>query len=506
MTKINDKKFTIAIIVLYLIIVLPLAYVLNIWMDEASTLHTTQNGLYYSLQNALSDEKQAPLYFFVMSLWRYAGDSIFWARLFSIICGAAAIKFFYDLARRLFDETQAKFVTAFFAFHPFFIWTSLEIRLYSLLILLSVLLLEFFETGYLHFREINEKPIARARKLFTILAVVAIYTNYYAGFLLPGFFLALIVLKRWREAKNYFLQMLIVAVLIAPLVVIIKLQFDVRESSYAVETSFIEGIRIIWNHILTFVFPTELSPESEPTIVSIIRVWLARLGILATIFVLAKSRFRAFDEKVQAFGMVAATVILFLFAAYFALGAAHVALRHYTPLFAPFFLFAALLFVRLFPSHKWLFGLAIIFAVLFPYSIYKQYPTLAKRGDWKRVAQFIEQNEKPNQPIVIFQNYDALSLPYYYHGVNKILPDRNFFAWSPGNSFSSEDALLDQTKFVVSQIPPDATEIWLATEDLCQDAETKAACRPLENFVEANYTVLETKDFYKERIRLLRKK
>ena len=74
------------------------------------------------------------------------------------------------------------------------------------------------------------------------------------------------------------------------------------------------------------------------------------------------------------------------------------------------------------------------------------------------------------------------------------------------NDWSSENALKEQTEFVISEIPRDAAEIWLATEDACQDEETKAACRTLENFVEANYTVEQTKDFYKERVRLLRKK
>ena len=123
-----------------------------------------------------------------------------------------------------------------------------------------------------------------------------------------------------------------------------------------------------------------------------------------------------------------------------------------------------------------------------------------------RIAQFIKENEKPNQPIIVFQNYDALSLPFHYKGINRILPDEKFFAWNTEDSLSNENAFKNQIAFVISEIPPDAQEIWLATEEVCQTAETKAACRPLENFVEANYTVIETKDFYLERLRLLRKK
>ena len=60
-----------------------------------------------------------------------------------------------------------------------------------------------------------------------------------------------------------------------------------------------------------------------------------------------------------------------------------------------------------------------------------------------------------------------------------------------------------QIEFLISKIPPDSEEIWLLTNDKC---DVKQSCEPLEKFVEANYTIIEEKDFYKEKVRLLRKK
>jgi hypothetical protein len=79
------------LIALHLAVTLPLAYLLNIWVDEASTLYTTENGFSSALQNALAQEKQAPLYFWVLSLWRALNGSVFFARLLSIIFSVAAI-------------------------------------------------------------------------------------------------------------------------------------------------------------------------------------------------------------------------------------------------------------------------------------------------------------------------------------------------------------------------------------------------------------------------------
>src|SRR5215213_6298783 len=78
-------SFTSFLILAHLAVTLPLAYFLNVWMDEASTLYTTQNGFFQTFQNVFADEKQAPLYFLLLSLWRELNGSIFFARALSIV-------------------------------------------------------------------------------------------------------------------------------------------------------------------------------------------------------------------------------------------------------------------------------------------------------------------------------------------------------------------------------------------------------------------------------------
>jgi hypothetical protein len=514
-------RFPFFLILAHLAVTLPLAYFLNVWMDEASTLYTTQNGFFQTFQNVFADEKQAPLYFLLLSLWRTLDGSIFFARLLSIIFSCFAVRFFYDLTRGFFGENQARFVSVLFALHPFLIWTSLEIRGYSLVILLSVLLLKLFDENFYRTdaqernaeRETQNAESAIHRSsfilhrsfLFVLVAIVALYTNYYLGFLLAGCFAALLVSKKFKAARDYFLQMLIVLVAILPLLWIIKQQFAANAGGFQPDKSFLEGARLVWNHALNLAFPTELSPQSESSIVSVVRIWLARFGIFLMCFLLARRNFRQINKDVLAFGTISAVVVAFLLGAYFLLGGVYVALRHTAVLLVPLSMFVALLLSAVLPRRSWIF-FAVVFAFLYPYSVYKSYPQAAKRGDWIRVARFIEANETPNQPIIVFQNYDALSLPFHYRGANRILPDENFFAWSFEENPSSETALEKQIEFVISEIPPEAEEIWLATEEICQDAKTSIACQPLENFVQANYTIEKQKDFYLERVRLLRKK
>jgi hypothetical protein len=501
---INAKSFLFVLMLLHLAIVLPLAFYLNVWMDEASTLYTTQHGFFFAIQNAAADEKQAPLYFWLMGLWREINHSIFFARLFSIAASLCAIKFFFDLAGKFFTEKQAGFAAAFFALHPVLIWMSLEIRVYSTVVLLSVLLLKFFCEGYLEESETKTSP-DKARIFYVLTAIIALYTNYYLGFILAGNFFALLVLKRFQALKIYVMQMLIAGFCSLPLLWLIKQQFAANTGGFRPEIPVLEGFQRLWGYILSFILPTELFPGKDTTEISIIRNWIVRIGLLLTIIFLVRSWRRGFENREKIFGAISAVVGAFLFAGYLLSGREYFELRHTSPLFVPFVLLAASLFFRLVPQ-KFYAMIALMFAVLFSYSLYHQYSPLAKRGDWYRVAKFIETHEKPNQPIIVFRNFDALSLPPHYRGINKILPDKKFFDWSSEDSFLSENAWKNQTEFIISQIPADASEIWLATEEFCQIEESAPACRPLENFVEENFTVALTQDFYKERLRLLQRK
>lgn len=498
MQKSEPPKIVYLLIVLHLAITLPLAYILNIWVDEASTLYNTEQGFIHTLQNISQTEKQAPLYFMLLSLWRDLDGSIFFARLFSIICSCLAIKFFYDLAHRFFSEKQTILITTFFALHPFLIWNSLEIRLYTMIILLSVLLLKFFADGYLN-------STSRSRIAFIITAIIGLYTNYYIGFLLVGGFLGLLVLRRWQSAKTYFWQMFIVGLAFLPLVWEIKTQLDINTSGHKEIIHLIDGIRTLWGHFLTIIFPTELLAPEETTKISFLRVWLIRFGLLGVILLLVKNKFRAVDEKVLLFGVFSTVILGFMLFAFSILGGSYIALRHSSVLFVPLILLVASIFVNLLPEKGWIV-LAIIFALLFPYSIYTIYPTFAKRGDWKNIAKFIEANERPNQPILTSQCYDAIALPYHYHGKNKILPDERFFEWDLEDSIKSENGYKEQIEFLISKVPSNVEYLWLATRDTCHREETAPSCRPLENFVEKNYTIEIEKDFYLQKLRLLRRK
>lgn len=487
------KDFILFLILLHAFIGIFLSLQLNVWSDEASSLFSSEGSVFEAFQNGIKKEKQAPLYFVLLSLWRDIYDSIFFARLFSLVFSLLSIKFFADLISRFFDEHDAKLLTFLFAFHPFLIWSSTEVRLYSFTVFLSIFLVKLFIGSY----------VEDGRRLFfVLLSVFAIYVNYYLGFLIAALYLLLLVKE--GISKRFVVDNLIVIVLILPLGLFVLEQFSMNTAGFREERSFLEGIKILWNHFLSFTLPIGLFPTDEVEVIKVARNWIMRFFVILLLVLLCwKKKF--LSEATIFFGGLSVVISFCLLLAYFLLGADYLQIRHASVLFVSVFLLFWFAVLNVIPRKASLLIVIICFFA-YGYSFYFEYKTMAKRGDWKRVAEFITANESPGQPIIVFRVYDVLALGYHYRGINRILPDERFFDWVLEDRKDSERAFRKQIEFTISEIPAEAREIWFVTEEICHNPRTEVVCRDLENFIVSNYTILLQKDFYLERVRLLRKK
>lgn len=526
--KLFDKENRVLwlAILIHLAIALPLAWTLNVWLDEAWTMRTTANGLAQAFRDAVWEERQAPVYFLILAVWRSANDSLFWARAFSVVCACASIFVFDKLTKRFLHENKRNVFVFFFAAHPFLIYAALEARVYALIVLLSTLLLLVWHDAY------AAGENRRLQFVYVSLGVFALYTNYYLGFGLVAGAAALIVLRRWSALKNYLWQMAAVAVLILPLAYLIKTQFSANNQYFRAEPSFLGGAKLIWNLVNDFVLPTPAQ-----TLFAAARLWIVRIGFLLVVLTgvyqffyrpnaetqKATSKTDLFDRenlnfvsprfgdlnfggsKTFALAVFCAVAAAFLFAAYFLLGADYVQQRHAAPLFAPLFLLlAAVLAKNLSPRN--LIAASGLLIVFYAAALVETYSPLAKRGDWRRVADFIRSGEQPDEPIAVFRVYDALPFKFYYSGQNQVVPPTSFHGWNAENAPESGERWRTQIEFLKTQIPAAQQRLWLITEDRCDAPETAIECRPLEEFVIENYETLETRNFYTRKVRLLKRR
>lgn len=491
LTSANDRLAVLAAIAFNAAMTIPLARALNIWMDEAYTVHTTAGPLAHVIGQALNFELQPPLYFAVLSVWRRIDPSFFFSRMFSTACVWAALWTVACLWRRVAPRLSAAWVLCAVALNPFTISAAVEMRVYALAILLSALMLLFFIDGYVR----QEHP-RRSNALYILVCVLAVYTQYYLSFLMVAGACVLLWRRQYRTLRTYLQHVLVVAILCVPLAIALTRQLHAVQMNGTPNALLETNVRLTAAALVYFVFPGVGVPHpfSVPIIV-------AGIGLLV-LAVLHKDA--GADLKVGSILFVAVVVALLCCAAS-TIADQSILPRYLVGAFIPLLVGVYGLLAGTGEKRVqvvltcWL----VFTLVLSGFSLANAYSPLAKPGDWQRVADFITAHERPNQPVIVFYNYAALPLSYYYRGKNVLVPlpePPNFDVDNRGAS-----ALRDEKQIVtaIGSVRGSHPVIWLVTNDYCGTATLDLNCSLLERFVKKHYLVRESRDFYRSKVRLL---
>ncbi len=185
---------------LFLICLLLLAFALRVyrlpaqslWYDEGVSWYMTRLSL-PALTTWTADDIQPPLYYYLLWPWvRLAGTSEYALRFLSVFFGTLTVPLLWITARRLLWKSAAWLAALILTLSPLHVYYAQEARMYTLLtflgLLSSYLLLRWLETGSPHLRS----PTIWA---YVLTAVAALYTHYFAFFLLVAH--ALYILYLW---------------------------------------------------------------------------------------------------------------------------------------------------------------------------------------------------------------------------------------------------------------------------------------------------------------------
>ncbi|HKS27652.1 MAG TPA: glycosyltransferase family 39 protein [Pyrinomonadaceae bacterium] len=491
------------LILLNLAIAVPLAWVIDLFIDEAFSLHTTSKGIRYAFEQAVYFELQAPLYFVILNLWRAVNDSIFFARLFSVLCIAATIKIAALLSQRLFKTINPAWFAALVALHPYAVWASTQIRLYAFGILLSSLLLLLFHDGFL-----SDKRSRNARLAYLLVAVIALYTQYYLGFLLVGNAVALLCLRKWRSLFIYLAGMLLVGLCFIPMLLLVPGQVSTHTQSVKGLLPLTEALRTISWQIKGFLLPITAWDESGR--MEGVRHWLFRLVYLLVLVALIRavisSRLRNFlTTGTVVVWSVFITTTLFYIAVIRITGEDMLQERHSFALFIPSLLFAFSLLAKVADWRariSWL----LVFLFFSAASLYYAHTPVAKDTVWSRTAAHIMEAEQPNQPILIFHAGNALTFAHYYKGMNVLvpIPYENRFDTYDVRAYVFKDE--QQVNDALARLPGEHESLWLVTDGLCNFIDVDFNCQGLEDFVNKHYLVEEDKTSFNVRTRRLIRK
>jgi mannosyltransferase len=189
---------------------------LSIWYDEMFSIVVAKNSLSGVVTAAATSDVHPPLYYFLLHYWILAfGESDVVIRLLSAIFGIFAIPMVYLVGRTIFSEEiglVAAFVTAV---SPLNVYYSQEARMYSLLVLLTLLSMYFF---ILLMRGTYRITLYIGYVIATILLLYAHAYGFFVVFAQNIYFFTLLILRNLPRAgvKRWIALQCVVALSFVP--------------------------------------------------------------------------------------------------------------------------------------------------------------------------------------------------------------------------------------------------------------------------------------------------
>lgn len=162
----------------------------HLWLDEALSVNIARLPL-RQLPDALRHDGAPPLYYVLLHLWmRVFGSSTIAVRVLSGIFGAAALPLMWIAARRTLGRIAATAAVVLLASSPFAIRYATESRMYSLVVVLTLL-------GYLAVAAALNRPTWRNLAATAAITAALLYTHYWS-FELLAMVTVVIALRAWR--------------------------------------------------------------------------------------------------------------------------------------------------------------------------------------------------------------------------------------------------------------------------------------------------------------------
>ncbi|MDR7519554.1 MAG: glycosyltransferase family 39 protein [Armatimonadota bacterium] len=163
----------------------------SLWIDEALSVVKARLPWPAFLGYVIRYDPNMPLYYGLLHLWLYLGDSEFAIRLLSVIPAVLTIPVLYALGSRLFGARVGLMSALFLGLNAFHLNHSQEARTYSLLVLLVTL-------SSLCFVRAVEVPSRRRWVWYAVVSAAAVYSHLF-GALVPAAHGMALLFRRFRE-------------------------------------------------------------------------------------------------------------------------------------------------------------------------------------------------------------------------------------------------------------------------------------------------------------------
>jgi mannosyltransferase len=199
----NDKHIKLMLFLLVAFqIYFSLTYLgnLSLRLDESQSLYVSGKGTVRIL-NIIAEDVHVPLYLILLKGWQSFFQltplDVVYNRIFSLIFQLISIPVFYQLTKSIFKKKGvAIFSSTLVAISPILFWYANELRMYSLLVLVTIL-------SHFTFRNF-EQDVNKVKKWmqYTFVSIIGIYTHYFYLLVLLSQFVYSIFYKDKFKAKG----------------------------------------------------------------------------------------------------------------------------------------------------------------------------------------------------------------------------------------------------------------------------------------------------------------
>jgi uncharacterized membrane protein len=376
------------------------------WVDEILTVRQGQTTL-STLDLYLKGEMHMPLYIFLLWGWIHIfGTSEVATRIVSAIFGVLCVYVIFLLARRMFTEKVGIYSALLLALSPLAVYYSTEARLYSMFMLL-VLLSFYFFISYL---ELNKRKYLI---WYIIINILMLYTDIFA-FVVLGIHALWIIFKNRTYLKQIFIALIISIATLIPIITNILLQysnFDKSDKSWLVPAMdklllmlihYAGSIILLILWVLVIIFGLFCYKNKSFNMLNI------------CIFNKTKKTLKKQTTKTDSNLFILAIWLIIPIVAVYVLSIIQPLFNERYLLFTlPAYILLVVFFISQF-KLKYQNIILILIIILSMYTLIIQYKTTNK-DDWKNTAQFLKDNVKNDDYLLITPYYHQESLTYYYN-------------------------------------------------------------------------------------------
>ncbi len=463
----------------------PLAAALNIWIDEAFTLHTTGAGPLEAWRRAISFEAQPPLYFFIVAAWRSLNEtSIAFARLPSVAFAAGTAVVIVFAAHRIAPRVPPLAAALVVALNPLVIWAAVEMRVYALVLFIGAALTWTFYEGF-----VASYPSRGARFWYVLFAIAGLYTQYYVAFLIAAQGIALLAVRR-GSVRVFSIAAVIIAVAFAPFLGVAWMHAH-SSGTFVIRVPFTRAIHEIVDAVFTVVLPHTVEWHGPAKVLG----FAAAAVLLVTLTVFG----RPTVPRGPALAIVVQWLVcLAIFGLLFTVAGVPLEPLKYVIVAAPSSLLVAFLLVSSVqrrPAAAAMVAVAAygVFAVATLFSQYR--PPLMKPGDWQRLAATISAGDR-SVPVAVFPAELGQPLSWYLPVATVQIPKPMPFALDYVHQLTLTNE--SDVARILDPVREHWASLWMVTTTDCSGPEPvlyNYHCRYLETYLKRRYHLVKSVPF-----------